>query len=245
MNDNDGSGSGGNPGVPRYFNKYLQNQKANPYVPTSLYDHIPSDEYAELVRMGIIDPQKLPLEGYVEIMGPLWEAEFQGTPTTERISKTIDAVMIGLAAGVGVSEVGMLVDAIIGYRVFDAASKESVVANKEMNLNSQLQAEAAAAKASVQGSGPIPGTLRHTLFKKAVEQVFGNNPLVKTEVSYLNRNIVDYGTRGSVRLDVAVYNPDGSIKAIYDLKTGGASLSASRIRQIQQAVGRNVPVIQL
>lgn len=52
------------------------------------------------------------------------------------------------------------------------------------------------------------------------------------------------GTPGSVRLDV-VEGPLGNPSAIYDFKFGEAGLSQGRISDIQTAVGRNAPVIEI
>lgn len=72
--------------------------------------------------------------------------------------------------------------------------------------------------------------------------------MIETEVSF-QKDVgpVDFGTKGSVRVDVIEYNPDGTVKAIYDLKTGSAKLTPERIKQIREAVGvsENVPVIEI
>lgn len=58
-----------------------------------------------------------------------------------------------------------------------------------------------------------------------------------------------YGTAGGVRLDVAEYNDEGKICAIYDLKTGSAGLTDARIQQIRDAVKEvaipDVPIIEI
>ncbi len=81
----------------------------------------------------------------------------------------------------------------------------------------------------------------HSEFEQAVKDL--NNPLLKTEVSYKNGIVVPRGTAGSVRLDVVEYNPNGTVKAIFDLKTGKAGLTQTRINQILSHVGENVPVV--
>ena len=48
-----------------------------------------------------------------------------------------------------------------------------------------------------------------------------------------------------MRLDAVEYNPDGTIKAVYDLKTGNAGLTSSRISQIQSNLPNNAPVIEI
>jgi RHS repeat-associated protein len=102
----------------------------------------------------------------------------------------------------------------------------------------------AAAKRSAQSvgpaSGPVYGTQVHVAFQAEVEAM--NNSALRTEVSYLNGAEVPYGTQGSVRIDVGQYSADGQIQAVFDLKTGSATLTPARIQQIQQAVGSQVPV---
>jgi hypothetical protein len=48
------------------------------------------------------------------------------------------------------------------------------------------------------------------------------------EVSFLNGEVVPYGTKGSVRADAVVGKPDAPT-TIYDLKTGGAKLTNSQV----------------
>ena len=54
------------------------------------------------------------------------------------------------------------------------------------------------------------------------------------------------GTKGSVRLDIVAYS-EGRPAAIFDLKTGNAKLTATRIVQIQQHIPRDwqVPIEEL
>ena len=70
----------------------------------------------------------------------------------------------------------------------------------------------------------------------------GNSNL-STEVSYMNGQVVSYGTKGSIRVDVVEGSADAP-SAAYDLKTGGAKLTPPRTAEIQSHVpgGTNVPV---
>ncbi len=90
------------------------------------------------------------------------------------------------------------------------------------------------------GSGPVYGTAVHSAFSDTVLGLEDGNP--SSEISYLNEDVVPYGTAGSVRLDV-VEGPLTSPTAVYDLKTGSAMLSSSRISKIQSNIpgGSNVP----
>ena len=107
---------------------------------------------------------------------------------------------------------------------------------------------AAAAGRAVQtagpGSGAVYGTAVHSLFSDEVIGL-GNSDL-NSEISYLNGNVVPYGTSGSVRLDV-VEGPLNAPTAVFDLKTGSATLTQSRIQQIQSQIpgGTSVPVFPI
>jgi RHS repeat-associated protein len=111
------------------------------------------------------------------------------------------------------------------------------------SLADDLAGAASRARAAVgEGSGPVYGTRVHTAFESEVNSL-GNSSL-STEVSYLNGQVVPRGTPGSVRLDV-VNGPLDAPLAVYDLKTGGATLTPGRIQQIQSHIpgGASVPVI--
>ncbi len=95
------------------------------------------------------------------------------------------------------------------------------------------------------GRGPVYGTNVHTAFADEVAAL-GRSDLF-TEVSYLNGQVVPYGTRGAVRLDVVVGSPSAPT-AIWDLKTGSAALTQARIAQIQSHLPpafQNIPVLEV
>lgn len=107
----------------------------------------------------------------------------------------------------------------------------------------QLSAAAGRAAAKVgPGSGRFFGTSVHSAFRIEVDAL--DNSSLFTEQSYLNGIPVEYGTPGSVRLDVV----EGSLEnpaTIYDLKTGNAALTRSRIEQIRSHLppsANDVPV---
>ncbi len=62
----------------------------------------------------------------------------------------------------------------------------------------------------------------------------------KAEVSFKNGQIVKYGTEGSVRLDFVLFDEWNNIICAWDLKTGSARLTAERINEIIQVVGKGV-----
>ena len=107
----------------------------------------------------------------------------------------------------------------------------------------QLEEIANKANQTVPGQGTVPGTLKHSEFAKQVKEL--NNPLLQAEVTYKNGQLVTYGTKGGVRLDVVEYNVDGTIKAVYDLKTGKAGLTTSRIQEILNHLPNNAPVYEI
>ena len=93
--------------------------------------------------------------------------------------------------------------------------------------------------------GAVYGTAVHSAFAEEIKALGDAN--LSTEVSYLNGEVVPYGTAGSVRLDVVEGNPL-SPTAIYDLKTGSAALTPSRIAQIQANLPpgyQNIPVFEI
>jgi RHS repeat-associated protein len=112
-------------------------------------------------------------------------------------------------------------------------------------LEDELGAAARSAVDTVgPGSGPVYGTEVHAAFKADVQAL--GNPDLSVEVSYLNQEVVPYGTPGSIRADV-VLGPVEAPTAIYDLKTGTAYLSPQRIQQIQSQIpgGSSVPVYKV
>jgi len=117
----------------------------------------------------------------------------------------------------------------------------------EKALSSIIESLEAAAQRAANilgfGSGPVYGTRVHTEFEAQVKALDLN---LLTERSYLNGDPVTRGTPGSVRLDV-IEGPLQSPTAVYDLKTGSATLTPSRVEQIQSNLpnGNNVPVYQV
>ena len=89
------------------------------------------------------------------------------------------------------------------------------------------------------------GTAVHAEFAAEIESL-GNSNLT-TEQSYRNEQVVNYGERGSVRLDV-VEGDINAPEAVYDLKTGGATLTEGRIAQIRANLPegyQDIPVIEI
>jgi hypothetical protein len=97
------------------------------------------------------------------------------------------------------------------------------------------------------GAGPIFGIQAHFEFANRVKEL--NIPGIReegVEQSFSLGEAARYGLAGSVRTDVVLRDRFGIPIAVYDLKTGNAKLSPSRVREIRDAVGvPNIPVIEL
>jgi uncharacterized delta-60 repeat protein len=86
-------------------------------------------------------------------------------------------------------------------------------------------------------SGNAFGIVAHGFFEDQV--IASGNPLLQAEVSYTGgRPAVYRGQKNSVRLDAVLYRPNGTIKAIFDLKTGTAKLDDDQEAKIE----RNIPM---
>jgi hypothetical protein len=130
------------------------------------------------------------------------------------------------------------------------AQNATQATNQVQNATAFLNDVASRASRHIPGSGPVVGTQRHTYARRMIDRyqnMYG--PVgggLSTEVSYASgfpAGGAPYGTRGSVRLDVVegnLYNPI----AVYDFKSGGASLSNRRINQILNITGfpQNTPI---
>jgi hypothetical protein len=132
-------------------------------------------------------------------------------------------------------------EAVAG-RAAGLAEEAAGAANAARVAEDLAGAASRAAESVGSGSGPAYGTRVHAAFKQEVLGMEDFSP----EVSYLNGAEVKYGTPGSVRVD-AIYGPRDKPLAIYDLKTGGASLTQRRIQQIQSHIpgGSSVPVTEV
>jgi hypothetical protein len=102
------------------------------------------------------------------------------------------------------------------------------------------------------GSGPLFGTRVHVDFGKRVEQLdlpgIGEDGVEQS--FHLNfADFVNYGMDGSIRTDVVLRdpkNPSGAPIAVYDLKTGNAVLTPSRVAEIRRALKQgDLPIIML
>jgi RHS repeat-associated protein len=111
------------------------------------------------------------------------------------------------------------------------------------NVTTQLQNCADIANAQISGVGSVAGTYKHSAFSTGVKNL--GNPSLRTEVSYLNGKEVPYGTKGSIRFDVMLFNGDTPVAA-WDFKTGAAILTDSRISKMQKQSGLpDIPIYMI
>jgi hypothetical protein len=92
------------------------------------------------------------------------------------------------------------------------------------------------------------GVLVHAEFARVVKAL--NLPGIGTvgvEQSFDSEGLARYGLDGSIRTDIILRNEQQHIIAIYDVKTGNATMSSPREAKIRAftRVGRDVPVIIL
>lgn len=118
----------------------------------------------------------------------------------------------------------------------------------DQTTDTLMQALARAHASVGEGAGPVYGIMVHGAFGMDVK---GQNlPGISVEQSFSLGDVARYGLDGSIRTDVVLRDldsPTGRPIAIWDVKTGGAQLSESRVSEIrdQVGVGREVPVIKL
>jgi RHS repeat-associated protein len=170
---------------------------------------------------------------------------YYGHPAAKNLGPAIlDGVGIGLdlipgaVEGVGPAEAGL--GALEGLG--ELGGEEALVPSTADRLTGIASD---AIDAMGEGSGPVYGTRVHTQFANAIKAL--DDPNLNTEVSYLNGVVVDHGTPGSIRCDV-VEGPTDTPTAIYDLKTGSATLTQARIAQILAHLPKEyqgIPVIQI
>ena len=112
-------------------------------------------------------------------------------------------------------------------------------------IESYLQTLVAQAKAAIQGTGRLIGTLQHSFITNNVRSL--GNYYLRAEVSFLNGQVVHYGTAGSIRFDVVfgVKNAAGEFVPLmaWDYKSGAATLTQARISHMQKVANYYIPII--
>ena len=100
-----------------------------------------------------------------------------------------------------------------------------------------------AANEAYPGKGHVVGSRKHTVFGEVIRSY--NSPSLKTEVSYKGGKEAPYGTKDSIRFDAVEYDiyTEKPIRA-WDLKTGNATLTQSRINKMQNQSGLyDIPIL--
>jgi RHS repeat-associated protein len=122
--------------------------------------------------------------------------------------------------------------------------------NLVQNTTAFLNDVASRANRHIPGSGHAVGTQRHAYTRRMIDRYQSmNGPVgggLYPEVSYKGGALVDYGTHGSVRLDIVEGNRLNPT-AIYDFKFGSAGLSTNRINQIHRTGNfpTTTPIIEI
>jgi len=145
--------------------------------------------------------------------------------------------------GKPVTVLSVATDATIGA-VFGAGGKLIGNGIRSLSTSASKQATSKLAQAAAEalevlgdGSGAAYGTKADSAFAKAVNGMKIGDNVIKTEVSYLNGQVVKYGTKGSARIDARLYNKKGELVQVFDLKTGGAKLTSLQVKHIQIQTG--------
>ena len=101
------------------------------------------------------------------------------------------------------------------------------------------------------GSGSLYGVAVHTEFARSVRaQDLPGIGKDGVEQSFSLSDVARYGLDGTIRTDVVLRDPESNNDrpiAVWDVKTGGARLGGSRVREIREylGVGSDVPIIEL
>jgi hypothetical protein len=126
----------------------------------------------------------------------------------------------------------------------NAITNDAVI---DRNTDFLLDVLAESVHAMGEGAGPLFGIRVHADFGARVKGYDLPGIGAKgVEQSFHLGEAVRYGAEGSIRTDIILRDVFGKPIAIYDLKTGNAKLTASRIGELREgARAPNVPVIEL
>jgi hypothetical protein len=132
--------------------------------------------------------------------------------------------------------------------ILSGAEYAQLIERFDKTGNTLMDTLARAHAAVGEGAGPLYGTMVHRAFGMDVKlQNLTGIGIAGVEQSFSWGDITNYGLDGSIRTDVIQRDADGNPVAIWDVKTGNAKLTGSRVREIRQQVdvGPEVPIIEL
>ena len=93
------------------------------------------------------------------------------------------------------------------------------------------------------GKGAVYGTRGHTYVETLIKEQKWNN--IGIEQSYKDKNSVAYGTKGSVRLDIVLFNSNHLPVYAIDLKFGFSPLTQKRIDEINKHLPNPIHIDQV
>ena len=93
------------------------------------------------------------------------------------------------------------------------------------------------------GKGPQYGTRVHTQVEAEIKNLNLKN--VRIENSYIDAQEAYHGEKGSIRLDISLVDDTGTPYYAVDIKTGGASLTQTRIDRINSQLPFPIQIDQV
>jgi len=168
--------------------------------------------------------------GGANVVGGTVNRTIQGEETT--LSNLVTDATVGAVFGAGGKYIGQGLKSLSGSVSQRATSKLTDAATGVLNKMGA-------------GKGAVYGTKAHSAFAKAVNGMKIGDNVIKTEVSYLNGQVVSYGTKGSARIDAGLFDKNGKLLQVFDLKTGGAKLTSKQVQHIQTQTRSQVTVTEI
>ncbi len=171
--------------------------------------------------------------GGANVVGGAANRAIQGQGST--LSNIAMDATVGAVFGAGGKLLGSGLNSLTSSVTKQATTNLTNIASKVVK-----QLEAVGMK-----NGPVYGSKAHKTFADLADGMKIGDNVIRTEVSYLNGKIVDYGTKGSARLDAGLYNSKNELIQAFDLKTGGAKLTSKQVEHIQNQTGKQIPVTEI
>ncbi len=167
-----------------------------------------------------------------------------------KIGKVGGNLLVGYGISRGatlLSEVGQVGLNAERLAILGNMGRSGVIVGEAVNMVSQYadelsalarQATAAIDELASSVNAAVRGTNIHTQWARLLKERYGN--AVRTERSFLDGVEYDYSPKGSIRVDAIMHDASGNPVAIYDLKTGAAGLTESRIAEIRAQLPENL-----